>query len=412
MKTPVLARRARGVAPSAVREILKVAEQPDMLSFAGGLPAPELFPVEAISRAHQAVLARDGAAALQYSTTEGFNPLREWIAARFSSAGAATTADEVMMTSGSQQGIDLVARVLLDPGSVVVTENPSYLAALQVFQSAEARVVTVGSDEDGMRVDELAAVLAREKARLIYLVPSFQNPRGTTLTLARREALVAIAQQYGVPVLEDEPYAELRFRGEALPSLASLDDSGLVISLGTFSKTLAPGLRLGWVRASGALFKALVVAKQSVDLHCSSLAQRAVAELFSSGFDYQAHLQLIRAKYGERCETMLAALRRQMPQGTSWTTPDGGLFVWVELPAGLDATAMLKAALEQKVAYVPGAPFFATAPRHNSLRLNFSNRPSELIEQGMRRLGAVVKAALVELPAAATVGARVGVQAR
>lgn len=395
MNTLLLARRARGVAPSAVREILKVAEQPEMLSFAGGLPAPELFPVDAIARAHQTVLARDGAAALQYSTTEGFGPLREWIAGRFSSKGVPTCTDEIAITSGSQQGIDLVARVLLDPGSVVVTENPSYLAALQVFQSAEARVVTVASDEHGMCVDQLEAVLAREAARLIYLVPSFQNPRGTTLPLARRRALVAIARARGVPVLEDEPYAELRFRGEPLPSLAALDDGdGWVVSLGTFSKTLAPGLRLGWMRARGALFKALVVAKQSVDLHCSSLAQRAVAELFASGFDYEAHLGTIRASYGARAETMLAGLAREMPSGTTWTRPDGGLFVWVELPAPLDASAILPRALEQKVAYVPGAPFFAESPRVGSLRLNFSNRPSERIEDGMKRLGAVVRGAM------------------
>lgn len=394
MNAPVLARRARGVAPSAVREILKVAEQSEMLSFAGGLPAPELFPVDALARAHQTVLARDGAAALQYSTTEGFGPLRDWIAGRFSSKGAATRADDILITSGSQQGIDLVARVLLDPGSVVVTENPSYLAALQVFQSAEARVVTVGSDEQGMNVDQLEAVLTREPARLIYLVPSFQNPRGTTLPLARRRALVAIAKACGVPVLEDEPYAELRFRGEPLPSLAALDDGdGWVISLGTFSKTLAPGLRLGWLRARAALFKALVVAKQSVDLHCSSLAQRAVAELFASGFDYEAHLGTIRASYGARADTMLAALARELPARTTWTRPDGGLFVWVELPAPLDASALLPRALAEKVAYVPGAPFFAESPRLGSLRLSFSNRPIALIEEGMRRLGVVVRGA-------------------
>ena len=254
MTQPTMARRARGVAPSAVREILKVAGRPDVLSFAGGLPAPELFPIEAIAAAHQVALSTDGAAALQYSTTEGYAPLREWVASRFTALGAPTRVEQLMMTSGSQQGIDLVSRVLLDPGSVVVTENPSYLAALQVFASAEAKVVTVESDDDGMRVDQLEAVLSREPARLIYLVPSFQNPRGTTLSLERRKALVAVAQKFNVPILEDEPYAELRFRGETLPSLASLDDRGLVISLGTFSKTLAPGLRLGWLRASGALF--------------------------------------------------------------------------------------------------------------------------------------------------------------
>lgn len=400
MNGPKLARRALGVAPSAVREILKVAEQPDILSFAGGLPAPELFPVEAIARAHQTVLSREGAAALQYSTTEGFGPLRERIAARFAAAGAPTSADDVMMIAGSQQGIDLVARVLLDPGSIVITENPSYLAALQVFQAAEARVITVGSDEHGMCVDELEAVLARESVRLIYLVPTFQNPRGTTLRLDRRERLVALARRHGVPVLEDEPYAELRFRGDPLPSLASLANGRdeTVVSLGTFSKTLAPGLRLGWVRAKGPLFKALVVAKQSADLHGSSLTQRAVAELFASGFDYQAHLALIRARYGERADTMLRALATHLPSGTSWTTPDGGLFVWVDLPAGLDATALLPRAIARKVAFVPGAPFYAAAPKRESLRLNFSNRPSESIEVGMQRLGEVVREAVSRLP--------------
>jgi 2-aminoadipate transaminase len=383
-----LARRARSVAPSAVREILKVAERPDVLSFAGGLPAPELFPVEAIAAAHAHVLSSSGPAALQYSTTEGFGPLREWIAARFTAHGAKTAADELLITSGSQQGIDLVSRVLLDPGSIVVTENPSYLAALQVFASAEARVVTVGSDAQGMRVDQLEEVLAREAPRLIYIVPSFQNPQGTTLSLERRRALVALAQRLEVPILEDEPYAELRFRGEALPSLASLDDRGVVISLGTFSKTLAPGLRLGWLRASPALLRPIVIAKQSSDLHSASLAQRAVVALFEQGFDYDAHLSRIRAAYGERCEAMQASLRRHVPRAV-FNAPDGGLFLWLELD-GFDAQAMLPKAVERKFAYVPGAPFFVHDARPGALRLNFSNRTPDLIDEGMRRLGALV----------------------
>jgi len=271
-----------------------------------------------------------------------------------------------------------------------VTENPTYLAALQVFAASEARVMSVGSDEHGMRVDELEALLHRQRPRLIYLVPSFQNPRGTTLALERRRALVALAQRYEVPILEDEPYAELRFSGQPMPSLASLDEAGVVISLGTFSKTLAPGLRLGWLRASGPVMRAVVVAKQACDLHCSSLAQRAVAQLLTQ-FDYDAHLEVIRLSYRERCEAMLSALDRYLPPGSSWTRPDGGLFIWVELPPGLDAQAMLPRAVEQKLAYVPGAPFFSSAARRNTLRLNFSNRPPELIELGMRRLGAVVQ---------------------
>ncbi len=388
-----LSRRAR-IAPSAVREILKVAEQPDVLSFAGGLPAPELFPVEAIDEAHREALARDGAAALQYSTTEGYLPLREWVADRYTQQGAPTAPDEILMTAGSQQGIDLATRVLVDPGGLVVTENPTYLAALQVFAANEARVMTVGSDAHGMKVDELEAVLGHSKPRAIYLVPSFQNPRGTTLSLERRRALVALAQRYEVPIIEDEPYVELRFRGEPLPSLASLDTEGVVLSLGTFSKTLAPGLRLGWVRAQGAVMRALVIAKQACDLHCASLTQRAVACLLER-FDYGAHLARIREAYAQRCEAMLQALTENLPDGSSWTRPDGGLFIWVELPDGLDAQALLTRAVEEKIAYVPGVPFFASAPRRNTLRLNFSNRPPERIAEGMRRLGAVVHSALL-----------------
>jgi len=388
--TLTLARRTRHVTASAVREILKVAERPDVLSFAGGLPAPELFPVEAIARAHQTVLERDGHAALQYSTTEGFGPLRDFIAADFRRRGVAAEAGDILITTGSQQGIDLAARVLLDPGSVVVVENPSYLAALQVFAAAEARVVPVASDDDGIDIAALARVLARGDVRLIYLVPSFQNPRGTTLSGPRRHALMSLAQAHGVPVLEDDPYGELRFRGEALPPLAALDDAGLVLSLGTFSKTLAPGLRVGWVRAAPAVMKHLVVAKQACDLHCGSLVQRATAELLAT-FDYAGHIGRLRSTYGARCDAMLAAIERQLPRGTRFTRPDGGLFIWVELPGDLDTEELLASAVREKVAFVPGAPFYAAAPRPNTLRLNFSNRPAELIEAGMARLGKVVK---------------------
>ncbi len=385
-----LARRTSKVTTSAVREILKVAERPDVLSFAGGLPAPELFPVAAIARAHATVLEREGAAALQYSTTEGFGPVREFIAADFRRRGAETRVEDVLVTAGSQQGIDLASRVLLDPGAVVVVENPSYLAALQVFAAAEARVVPVPSDDDGIDIAALARVLARGDVRLIYLVPSFQNPRGTTLSGPRRHALISLAQAHGVAVLEDDPYSELRFRGEALAPLAALDDSGLVISLGTFSKTLAPGLRLGWLRAAPALMKHLVVAKQACDLHCGTLVQRATAELLAT-FDYAAHVGVLRSTYSERCAAMVGAIDRHFPKGTRFTRPDGGLFVWAELPGEVDAEELLAAAVAQKVAFVPGAPFFAAQPRRNTLRLNFSNRPPELIETGMARLGSVIR---------------------
>jgi 2-aminoadipate transaminase len=391
--TPLaLARRTGQISTSAVREILKVAERPDVLSFAGGLPAPELFPVEAIAAAHAAVFAREGAAALQYSTTEGYGPLREWIASDLRRHGVRATADTVLVTHGSQQGLDLVARVLLDPGAVVLVENPSYLAELQVLAGAEARVIAVGSDHDGIDVTEVAQLLARHPVRLIYLVPNFSNPKGTTLSVPRRHALVSLAQAHRVAILEDDPYGALRFRGQALPGLAALDDEGVVISLGTFSKTLAPGLRLGWAHAAPALRSHLVVAKQANDLHCSSLAQRAIAELLA-GFDLDEHLARLRTTYAERCDAMLDALARHFPQGTRFTRPDGGLFVWAELPSDVDTEPLLARAVAEKVAYVPGAPFFVTAPRRNTLRLNFSNRSPALILDGMQRLGRVFSVA-------------------
>ncbi|MCY1074127.1 aminotransferase-like domain-containing protein [Archangium lansingense] len=387
-----LAQRMSRMKASAVREILKVAERPDVLSFAGGLPAPELFPVEAIAQAHAEVFAEEGRAALQYSTTEGYGPLREWICAHLARQGQHATTDQVLITNGSQQGIDLVAKVMLDPGDVVVVENPSYLAALQTFSGYEASYAVVGSDDQGMRVDELEGLLrGARKPKLIYLVPNFQNPKGTTLSLERRHALVRFAQRHRILILEDNPYGELRFRGEHLPSLASLDKEGVVVSLGTFSKTLAPGLRIGWAAGPKELVRTLTVVKQSADLHTATVAQRATARLLSR-FDYYANLEKLRAVYGERCQSMLTSLEKHMPEGTRWTQPDGGMFLWVELPRGMSADTLFPIALEKRVAFVPGAPFFASEPRTEFMRLNFSNRPPELIEEGMRRLGAVIAA--------------------
>jgi 2-aminoadipate transaminase len=387
-----LAQRMSRMKASAVREILKVAERPDVLSFAGGLPAPELFPVEAIAQAHAEVFAEEGRSALQYSTTEGYGPLREWIASHLGERGQHVATDQVLITNGSQQGIDLVAKVMLDPGDVVLVENPSYLAALQTFGGYEVSFSVVGSDDHGMRVDDLERhVTAGRKPKLIYLVPNFQNPKGTTLSLERRHALVRFAQRHRILILEDNPYGELRFRGEHLPSLASLDDEGVVVTLGTFSKTLAPGLRIGWVVGPREIIRNLTVIKQSTDLHTATVAQRATARLLSR-FDYNAHLEQLRAIYGERCLAMLGALERHMPAGTRWTQPDGGMFLWVELPHGMSADTLFPLALDKRVAFVPGSPFFAGEPRVEFMRLNYSNRPPELIEEGMRRLGAVIAA--------------------
>jgi 2-aminoadipate transaminase len=388
-----LARRVDRMPPSAVREILKVAEQPDVLSFAGGLPAPELFPTAAIEAAFHEVLATESRAALQYSTTEGFAPLREWIAARLTRKGIKATADDVLITNGSQQGIDLAARVLLDPGDVVAVEDPSYLAALQNFGGCEAEVVPVASDANGMDVDALAEVVRTRKPKMIYLVPDFQNPTGTTLALERRARLVELAESNRIPVLEDGPYSELRFRGEHLPPLASFDRSGVVIHLGTFSKTLAPGLRIGWMTGPREVLRAATIAKQAADLHTGTLAQRAAAALLRR-FDFDDNLAMLRGHYGERSAAMMAALERHMPEGTRWTRPDGGMFTWVALPGGLVADELFAEALREKVAFVPGTSFFAGEPRLEYMRLNYSNRSPEFIDEGMKRLGAVIRSHL------------------
>ncbi len=391
------ARRMRGVVPSAVREILKVAERPDVLSFAGGLPAPELFPAEALSQAYQAALRKNPGAALQYGITEGFLPLREWLAARLRGQGIPATAESVMVVSGSQQGIDLVSRVLLDPGATVLVENPTYLAALQAFAACEAKVVALPGDDDGLRTELLEEAVRAHRPALIYLVPEFQNPRGTTLAESRRRELTRVATRHGVPVLEDDPYGALRFRGTSSTPIAALAD-GLTFYLGTFSKTLAPGLRLGWIHGPKALIRTLTIAKQACDLHTATLTQHAVVELLET-FDYQAHLEAIRAEYRRRCDAMLRALERSMPAGTRWSRPDGGLFLWLELPSGLRDDEVFLAAIEHAVAVVPGSGFFVGPPEHGFLRLNFSNQSVANIELGMARLGQTL-AELRSTPAA------------
>jgi 2-aminoadipate transaminase len=375
---------------SAIREILKVTERPDVLSFAGGLPAPEAFPLAGLAKAHAEVLASpEGAAALQYGPTEGYGPLRAWVAARLASRFFPVQPEEVLITAGSQQGIDLVAKALLDPGDLVVVESPSYLAALQAFDSYEATFAVVESDEHGMRVDELERLLRIKKPKLIYLVPTFQNPRGATLSLERRWRLAQLAAEYEVPVLEDDPYGELRYEGAPLPPVAALVPEAPVIYLSSFSKTLAPGLRVGYAVAAKDTIRTLTVAKQAADLHTGSLSQRALAR-FLETHDFDAHLESIQALYRVRRDAMLRALTQHFPLGTRWVRPEGGLFVWVQLPGGLDAEPIFADALKENVAFVPGAPFYPATPRRDTLRLNFSNRPPELIERGMAKLGAIV----------------------
>lgn len=391
-KTPHyrLARRTSRMPVSAVREILKVTEHPEIISFAGGLPAPEFFPVEALARAHADVFAEEGAAAMQYSMTEGHVPLRDWIAGRLRGRGIRADSSDVIITSGSQQGIDLVGKIFIEPGDSVVVENPSYLAALQVFNGYEARFIGIESDDLGMRVEQLAPILERERPKLIYVVSDFHNPKGTTLSIERRKLLIELSRRHSVPILEDDPYYELRFTGEMPAPLAAMDKDGLVIYLSTFSKTLSPGMRVAWLYAPKELMQYIVIAKQAADLHTSTIEQRAAARLLKT-FDYDGHLARLREVYGLRCRAMLSAIERHFPTGVKWTRPEGGLFLWVELPKRIDAEELFEDAINERVAFVPGKSFFVTEQPLNFARLNFSNQPPDLIEEGVKRISEVLK---------------------
>ena len=391
------ARRAQALRPSAVREILKVTAQPDVISFAGGLPAPELFPVEAMRAAADAVLGTDGRAALQYGVTEGHPPLREWIAAHLAeSVGLRADADELLITHGSQQGLDLVARVLLDPGDIVLTENPAYLGALQVFQAYEAEPVGLPCDDAGLVPAALREWLARapRKPKLLYLIPNYQNPTGVRLATSRRAEIAGIAALHRLPILEDDPYGRLRYSGEDAPAIAAIGGvEAATIYLGSTSKVLAPGLRVAWLHTRDAGLRAkLTVAKQASDLHTSSFTQRMVLSYVSQPGRFDAQLGRLREVYGLRRDLMLAALARELPAGCSWTKPEGGLFLWVTLPADWSASELFAEAAAAKVAFVPGDSFWVGEPRRNTLRLNFSNASEAAIQTGMARLGAILRA--------------------
>jgi len=379
---------------SAIREILKVTEQPEIISFAGGLPAPEMFPLAAIAQAYAGVFADEGPAALQYSTTEGWRPLREWIARRMETRGVSTTADRVLITTGSQQGIDLVGKVFLERGDSVVVENPCYLAAIQVFSGQEVNFIPIESDGEGMRVDQLANVLKHSLPKLIYIVSEFSNPKGTSLSSQRRNQLIELSARYRIPILEDDPYSELRYTNEGAQPLAALDRDGLVIHISTFSKTLSPGMRLGWLLASEEVFQNVVIAKQAADLHTSTIEQRAAARLLET-FDYDGHIADLCKIYGERRQTMLSAMDRHFPTSVRWTTPEGGLFLWVELPEHISTEELFQEAIAERVAFVPGTSFFACESKLNFMRLNFSNQKPEMIEEGIKRIAIVLKRRLV-----------------
>lgn len=379
--------------PSTIREILKVTQRPDIISFAGGLPALELFPVTAILSATERVLRECGAQALQYGPTEGFVPLRETLAAEMQRRGATCSAEDILVTTGSQQGLDLVGKILLDAGDCVLTENPTYLAAIQAFHAYEVRFAAVETDECGIVPEALAESIERERPKFLYTIPNFQNPTGVTLTAERRQALYAIAARYRLPVVEDDPHGKLRYSGTAIAPIKALDTEGLVVYLSTVSKTIAPGLRIGWVDANPEILAKFTMAKQAADLHASSLDQHIVHR-YLADFDSEAHVERVRQAYGERYSEMDSSLREAMPAGFTWTHPEGGMFLWITCPERIDTTGLLAQALERKVAFVPGRDFFPDASGHRFMRLNFSNASPERIREGIRRLAEVCGAAL------------------
>lgn len=386
------AKRMSKLKASEIREILKVTESPEMISFAGGLPAPELFPVKEIIEVNRIVLEESAEAALQYSTTEGFAPLRRWIAERMNTKqGTAFDEDNILITHGSQQSLDLSGKVFLDEGDVVLCESPTYLAAITAFRAYGVSFVSVLTDDDGMKTDELEKLLKEtDCVKAIYVIPNFQNPTGRTWSLARRKALAALCAQYQTIVIEDNPYGELRFEGEFLPSVKSFDTQGNVLITGTFSKIFCPGYRIGWIAGDKDIIRKYVLVKQGTDLQCNTLAQMEIAKYLEC-YDIDAHIIKIRDVYRARRNLMVKMMESEFPECVTFTRPQGGLFAWVELPASVNAREVLIKSLEEKVAFVPGGSFFPNGGHENTMRLNFSNMPKDRIEEGMRRLGRVLR---------------------
>ncbi len=385
-----LAQRAARLNPSVIREILKVTEQPGILSLAGGLPSPDAFPIEAMREASERVLRDHPREALQYAASEGYGPLREWVADHLKTQGLDVSASQVLITTGSQQGLDLVAKVLVDPGAPVAVETPTYLGALQAFSPFEPRFVSVDSDDEGPRPESLQSLSSHGPAgRFFYVLPNYQNPTGRVMGEARRAALVTAAERSGVPLVEDNPYGDLWYDAPPPPALSGRWAEGSIY-LGSFSKVLAPGLRLGYVVAPPALCPKLLQAKQAADLHSPSFNQRIVHHVIADGF-LDRHLPTVRARYKAQRDAMQQALTRHLPAGTRWIQPQGGMFFWLTLPEGCDAIALLPQAVEAGVAYVPGAAFYADHADARTVRLSFVTLSPEQIEAAVSLLGGVLR---------------------
>ncbi|NJE34894.1 PLP-dependent aminotransferase family protein [Megasphaera sp. SW808] len=384
---------AMGLKASEIRELLKLTTMPEVISFAGGLPAPELFPLEELKQVDVEILSKEGQLAVQYGTTEGYLPLREKIAARMKKAFQVDCMpEEIVITSGSQQGLSLLAQIFLNKDDVILVESPTYLGAINAFKLCDPKFVEVPTDEKGIIPEELEKILAEygDRVRLMYVIPEFQNPTGITWPMERRKAFMDIVNKYDFPVIEDDPYGELRYDGDVVPSLKSMDTKGNIIFLGSFSKIFMPGLRVAWMVADPVIIDKVVKLKQAVDLQSSSFAQRQ-ASYFIDMFDLDAHVEKIKALYGKRRTLMYDSMKEYFPEGVTFTYPEGGLFTWVTLPENMDAKEIMPKVLEKNVAYVPGGPFYPNGGNANHFRLNYSNMPEDRIVEGIKRLGAVLK---------------------
>lgn len=374
---------------SIIREILKISSRPGVISFAGGLPAPEMFPLQEMKRCASEVIDMYKSDSLQYSLSMGITPLRDAIAERETSQGCSTKTENILVTSGSQQGIELCARAFISPGDYIITEYPTYVGALQAFNFYQARYATVDMDENGMKVEQVESAIKKYRPKMIYTVSTFQNPTGITMSEERRHALVELAMKYNIPLIDDNPYGEIRFAGKPVPSMKAIGGDA-VISLGTFSKIMAPGLRIAWINGPLSIMPIFERVKQCTDLHSNTFTQYMIYAFINSG-KLDPHIERLVENYGQKRNLMLQEMEKHFPPELKWTRPEGGLFLWIEMPAGVSASKMLPQAIEQKVAYVYGKPFYPDGRGDNTLRLNFSCATLDTISEGIKRLGKVIK---------------------
>lgn len=389
------AKRNNYVKASEIREILKVTENPEIISFAGGLPAAELFPIEELKKVCIEVLDKEGEASLQYSTTEGYIPLRKAICKRMKNLGIDSTVENIIITAGSQQALDLSGKVFIDEGDTIICESPTYLAALNAFKAYIPNFIEVSMDDDGMIMEDLEKALKENpNAKFIYTIPDFQNPTGRTMSLARRLKLIELANKYDVTIIEDNPYGEVRFAGEKIPPVKHFDTEGRVIYISTFSKIFAPGLRIGWICADTDFLERYVPFKQNVDLHTNIFSQ-IMASKYMEMYDIEKHIDKIRDVYRHRRELMIQCIKEEFPKEIKYTLPDGGLFIWVELAPHIDSIDIFNKSIKNNVAFVPGHSFFPNGGCKNTFRLNYSNMPDERIVEGIKRLGKVLRDAYI-----------------